>query len=263
MTTLTLPSGLQVEGKRMQVKGMVKLAQANMKNLSAYDDLLKDCTGAVIDPGIYDFKVGEPVDWSKAVTGDRVAALLKLRCNTFGNSYEVPFQCPMRSCRHRWQQDLFLDQLPVRQMTEEAKAAFAAGNRYETRLACDGRTVVFQLSTGALEARMQKLIQRGESEMIVSLTSRILEIQDVPKLDKKLFIENMDYQDAVDLMNQFDEQDCGLETVLEVECPKCLYVADCELPLVEEFFRPRRKAQKAKTRLVVSSTRMENDEADL
>jgi hypothetical protein len=254
MSTIELPSGMSFEAKRLNVKGMAKMG-GSTKNLTAYNDLLADCSGAVVDPGPYDFKVGQPVDWKTALTGDRIAALLKLRSHTFGSTYEVGFQCPVMRCRHRWSQDLNLDELPYRHLTEEARAAFSAGNRYETTLPCDGRRVWFKLSNGAIEEQMNKRIGRGEDELHTLLLTRIIEIEGVEKLNKRHFIEGMDGQDCIELINLFDEQDCGVTTTLDVECPKCLYITEVELPLGEEFFRPKKKSLKDRPKMMVTSMR--------
>jgi hypothetical protein len=67
-------------------------------------------------------------------------------------------------------------------------------------------------------------------------------IDDKPKPMRDYF-EEMEMGYITELVSRFDDQDCGVETSIEVECPTCYRKQTVDLPFDEGFFFPAR-AQK-------------------
>ncbi len=237
------PSGLAGEIRGLKGKEGKLLADRSAARAgSTFDKLLSACWLQTTDPGIYELPEGAPLDWTKVLVGDRFYTLLQVRSLTFGDEYAFTVQCSNAGCRERFEWELLLKDLPIRPLSEAAKAAFKAGNRFETQLPRDGRRVWFRLMTGADEARAATALKAGRDGMLLTgLALRIVEIEGVPEKEKRAFLDDMEMADAAALLDKFDEADGGVETAIEVECPSCMGVQEVQLPFERGFFLPRAK----------------------
>jgi hypothetical protein len=140
----------------------------------------------------------------------------------------------------------------VRPLTDESRAAFTDGNRFETTMPDAGVRVWFRLFTGADERKLPQLRRSAGDRILLALLGwRVLEVEGVPEKDKRepagavstnalpgpayrravrLFVEDLSLRDADFLVDEFDRVDCGVDTTIEVECPECFTVQEVELP---------------------------------
>jgi hypothetical protein len=244
MTThIVCPSGLAGEIRGLKGKEGKLLSDRTAARAGAtFEKILAGCWVSTTDPGIYELPDGSVVDWSKVLVADRFYTLLQIRAQTFGNDYAFSVQCQSPACRERFDWSLNLQELPVVPLSDASKAAFKAGNRFETTLPRDGRKVWFRLMTGADEVRAASVLRAGRDGMLLTaLALRICEIENVPDPERRKFLDELDMADAAALLDQFDQADAGVETTLEVECPACLGVQDVELPFERSFFLPTAK----------------------
>jgi hypothetical protein len=213
------------------------------------DELLRSCWSETVDAGPYSFG-GNLLDGGAVLQGDRFFALLKIRALTYGPEYGFAVSC--RNCRARIEWEVDLTKLPVRPLSPESRAAFIAGNRFETTLPDAGKRVWFKLLTGEDERKLPAL-QRAAPDRLLSsvLAYRVVEVEGVDPKDKRAFLEDLALRDADFLVDEFDRVDCGVDTTIEVECPECREVQDVDLPFDSTFFLPgkertaRRKARSA------------------
>ena len=240
---IVCPSGLAGEVRGLKGKeGKLLADRAAAKAGSTFEKLLSGCWLATTEPGIYEVADGAPLDWSKVLVADRFYALLQIRGLTFGDDYAFSVQCQSGGCRERFEWELSLKDLPMRPLSDEAKAAFKNGNRFEAHLPRDGRKVWFRLMTGADEVRAAAALKAGRDGMLLTaLALRIVEIEGVADKEKRAFLDEMEMADATALLDQFDDADGGVETTIEVECPHCMGVQEVELPFERGFFLPRAK----------------------
>jgi len=244
-TIIVCPSGLSGEIRGLKGKeGKLLADRAAARTGSTFEKILSGCWLTTTDPGIYDVPEGSALDWSRVLVADRFYTLLQIRALTFGEEYAFAVQCQSSGCRERFEWTLNLKDLPVRSLTTEAKMAFKAGNRFETKLPRDGRKVWFRLMTGADEIRAAAVLKPGRGDMLLTaLSLRIVQIEGVADNEKRKFLDEMEMADAAALLDQFDETDGGVETTIEVECPACAGVEEVQLPFEKGFFLPRTKAQ--------------------
>lgn len=242
-THIVCPSGLAGEIRGLKGKeGKLLADRAAARAGSTFEKILAGCWLATTDPGIYGVPEGGALDWSKVLVADRFYALLQIRALTFGDEYAFSVQCQSAGCRERFEWSLNLKDLPVAPLSETAKAAFKAGNRFETKLPHDGRKVWFRLMTGADEVRAAGALRSGRDGMLLTaLALRIVEIEGVPDGDRRKFLDEMEMADAAALLDSFDEADGGVETAIEVECPSCLGVQEVQLPFERGFFLPTKR----------------------
>lgn len=246
-TAITCPSGLSGEIRGLKGKeGKLLADRASARSGVTFDRILAGCWLSTLDPGIYALEEGQPLDWSKVLVADRFYALLQIRSLTFGDEYAFQVQCESAGCRERFEWELNLKDLPVRALSEAARAAFRDGNRLETELPRDGRKVWFRLMTGADEVRAATALRTGrDGALLTALAMRIVEIDGVKAEDKRRFLEDMELADAAALLDRFDEADGGVETSIEVECPSCGAVQDLQLPFERGFFLPTTRRTRA------------------
>ena len=245
---ITCPSGLTGRVRGMKVREERILADRKLaKSGGQVDELLGACWEETLDPGPYDFS-DKGIDWGAVLQGDRFFALLMIRALTYGPDYGFAVSC--RNCRARIEWEVDLMKLPVRQLSADSRAAFIAGNRFETTIPDAGNRVWFKLLTGDDERRLPSL-QRAAPDRLLSsvLAYRVLEVEGVDLKDKRAFLEDLTLRDADFLVDEFDRVDCGVDTTIEVECPECREVQDVDLPFDSAFFLPgkertaRRKAR--------------------
>jgi hypothetical protein len=249
---ITCPSGLQGRVRGMRVREERVLADRKLaKGGGQVEALLGACWEETLDPGPYGFESGR-ADWAQVLQGDRFYALLRVRTLTYGPLYAFSVACREEGCRAaiEWELDLF--DLPVRPLSEASRAAFASGNRFETRLPDAGHRAWFRLLTGADEQRLTAMARGpGERAFSAMLALRVLELEGVDPQQKRRALEDLSLRDADFLLGEFDRVDCGVDTAIEVECPRCVATQEVELPFDRTFFLPgtaktaRRKALRA------------------
>ena len=138
---ITCPSGLSGCIRGMKVREERILADRKLaKNGGQVDELLGACWEETLDPGPYDFG-DKVIDWGQVLQGDRFYALLQIRALTYGPEYAFAVNCQSDGCRARIEWELDLRELPCRPLSEESRAAFTDGNRFETVLPDSGKRV--------------------------------------------------------------------------------------------------------------------------
>lgn len=247
---ITCPSGLHGRVRGMKVREERILADRKLaKSSGQLDELLTSCWEESTDAGPY-CVAQSSIDWGAVLQGDRFFALLMIRTLTYGPQYGFGVSC--RNCRARIEWEVDLTKLPVRPLSAESRAAFMAGNRFETALPDAGKRVWFKLLTGDDERKLPAL-QRAAPDRLLSsvLAYRVLDVEGVDPKDKRAFLEDLTLRDADFLVDEFDRVDCGVDTTIEVECPECREIQDVDLPFDSAFFLPgkertaRRKARSA------------------
>jgi len=236
---ITCPSGLTGRIRGMKVREERILSDRKLaKSGGQVDQLLTACWEETLDPGPYDFGESD-IDWGKVLQGDRFYALLQVRAQTYGPDYPFAVACQNDACRQRIDWEFDLNDLPVRALSDESRAAFIGDNRFEATLPDAGVKVWFRLLTGEDERKLPALRRRaGEQLLSAMLAFRVSEVEGVAPRDKKAFLEDLTLRDADFLVDEFDRVDCGVDTTIEVECPECFSVQEVELPFDRTFFMP-------------------------
>jgi hypothetical protein len=248
------PSGLIGVVRRMTMQEEKILTDRNLaRSGGQVDALLRACWVEALEPGPY--TIGdEPLDWSTVLQCDRFHTLIHIRVATYGPNYSFATNC--ESCRSRIEWEVDLTELPVRALSDESRAAFVAGNRFETRLPDAGVRAWFKLMTGADERRLPQLRKQSQDRPLSALlTYRVLEIEGIDGKEKRAFIENLSMRDANHLVNEFERVDGGIEAAIQIECPDCFAVQDVEIPFDSGPFMPSRTAAKRRPASAASSLR--------
>lgn len=237
--SITCPTGLtgRIRGMKVREERILsdrKLAKAG----GQVDELLASCWEETLDAGPYDFG-DKAIDWGKVLQGDRFFALLQIRALTYGSAYAFAVTCQHEGCRARIEWELDLASLPCRPLSDESRAAYLDGNRFETTLPDAGKRVWFRLLTGADERKLPQL-RRGAGDKLLSamLAFRVVEVEGVDPRERRRFIEELSMRDADFLVDEFDRVDCGVDTTIEIECQECFATQEVDLPFDRTFFMP-------------------------
>lgn len=221
--------------------------------------ILDNCWVKTRDRGVYeekDFHQNGNPNFDKVLQGDRLFVLLNVRIATHGPEFAFRYQCSKDTCRHPYEWTLKLDEdLPIYDFPEESLENYKAHNTFQTDL--DGETVFFKLMTGDDELEVIKLYDLApDMQATTSLMQRIIKIKgrDGSMIDDsndiREWAQNLSFGATRDLIDLMDEVDGGVETAIEIRCPKCGNIEDIQLPLdAPEFWTPRRRKRSGKRKV--------------
>lgn len=250
--TFDMPSGAKLEFRALTIREENLLASSRGKSMEkTLNRVISDCTVAVVDSGPYShLSAGGSVDWTKMLQGDRFVAMFLLRLLSYkdGDEYTFKAQCP--ACNRRDFQTINLrEELPIQELSEEAKETFKSGGLFSVTV--DGKGVKFRLPLVEDTHRLEKLMEQNPGrDMAVAMRLRIKEVEGLEAseildwLDGGATGESLSSEEAEVLREAFDEVDCGIDTEVEIQC-RCGAVHDVTLPFDAAFFLPSRaKSQK-------------------
>lgn len=248
---ITCPSGLQVEIRGMKLGEAQRFSDPSLiRTGGSMDMLLQACTLRTASSGPYPdshfAKDGRP-NWTKMLLGDRFTTIIDVRIRTWGSTYEFDVQC--EKCRERYGWELELSDLERRELPAESAAKIGAGeNSFETRLP-DGKLLTFKLSTGEEEQKLQKWKRnnRGQLGPVDAIAVQTLSIEGIQSgADKWIreYLTDLDMPAAMDLLDDIQRADCGVETEIETVCEWCQWTQRIQLPFEATFFFPRKKKAK-------------------
>jgi hypothetical protein len=232
MSEITCPSGLKVEVRGLKGKEL-KIFQDKSKvgkdGAAVLDRILDACVERVIDPGLYTLNDEGKLSWSDVLLGDEFFLFVEIRKQTFGNTYAFRARCPVNDCKHKFEWELDLSELPVMPLPASTVEALRTGTPLETKLP-DGRAVKFRLLTGKDEREVMKLTG-AENPMISMLAHCIVSLggeTDKTKIRREL--EETGLGELMKMRKLFDKSDCGIDTTITIKCPAPERGPDGELP---------------------------------
>lgn len=246
---IVCPTGLS--GTVRNVKGRELKQMSDRKKMrtgAALDDMLKGCWLQTGESSIYTFTDGQ-MNFDEVLVGDRYFILTRIRMASYPNEpYAFRVSCGEADCKAPINWEVMLEDLPVKMMSEESKKIFKAGNRYVTTVSHDGNEhrVYFRLQNGKDEKRNAKRSKQDSSDYISVLKTRLLSIDGVEDKRIDAFLEDLDIDQHRDLLESFDEWDCGIDTTFDVVCDDCGCTKEVELPLDKAFFMPPKRSKKDK-----------------
>lgn len=184
------------------------LSQRKLSMAKRMQKVLVSCTeklGEITEKTALDTAIKE------LAVGDRVRLLLGLRVASLGGDYSFEILCGQ--CDNRFNGHVDLDSLDV------TTGSSADQNTFEAVLPGSGKKVKFHPMTGADEEKMSTSKLAKESALSASIMARVTEVDGeavTVQVIKKLSMRDRNY-----LRRRFEEIEGGVETDIEVSCPKC------------------------------------------
>lgn len=244
------PSGLVLQIRALKGREAKLLTDKNAIRQGVFlDNILNACTEGVVDPGIYQASApNKPFDWGQVLIGDRMFALIKIREATFGSEYGFKVQCKDGLCRERFDYLIDLEQLGTKPLSQEDQEVMRGDGVFTTTLS-DGKEVKYKLARG-LDEKLAARSRSTDTAVIEMLSRRIVSIEGVGEVKQsdissgrvvkgvRTYLEDLDWSELVKLLRRLDSHDCGVETEISIECPKCGGVQETQLPFERNFFLP-------------------------
>lgn len=123
-----------------------------------------------------------------------------------------------------------------------------------------GTEIAFRLPMGELELKAHKVAAQSRRErrankkmtavaadnpIVRAVLTRTISIDGIEEGGRREgivdYLEDMPLAMLQRLVRRFDEHDCGVETVIEIQCPECELVQEHEIPFDHGFFIEKRK----------------------
>lgn len=240
---ITTASGFAGEIRRLKIRELQRLADPNMQRNGRALDVLLSVMSGVTDLGPYAkrFKIGTPPNWDDVLVGDRFCALIDIRAASWGGEYE--FRVPCSECREAIEWEMDLRQLPRKAFPEETLMQLKEDKNEFLTEGPAGERITFKLLNGADEKAIEAHRRRNAGRFGVAdaLRARIQAVAGVPSLKLMNWIEDLDAQDAMEVVRRMDLVDGGVETDIEIQCTFCNWQQMIRLPFGKSFYLPTKK----------------------
>lgn len=205
-------------------------------------------TGITVMPNIIKACLVDPInsDVHRWTLTDVQFAMYKLRTVTYGPDYKIQLVCP--KCGHQFEVNINLDDLNVKELPDGFTMPFVIGP-----LPVSGDTLECKFLTiddyETIEKEAKRILRKypdydGDPSIILSMQHRIEKINGESLLPAKLqqYIEKMHARDYQYFNSKYSEvsDSYGLDIYDMIEtCPRCGNDVTFDLPINEEFFRPK------------------------
>jgi hypothetical protein len=229
-----LPCGFmdqaQVLHKEVHVREITGVEEDMLgsKSVPHFKKITKLINGCVQKLGPYQGKDLEDIG-EKLLVGDRVFLMFAIRRVSLGDAYPFRGHCPNEDCKYDGLFTLDLSVLEDKSMADPSKRIF------DVKLP-SGKKVRWRPLTGADEEQLSKAKDKNEGRSM-SMLLRTLMIDDQPPTEYA--IKSMGLGDRNALWDDFEENEGGVETTMEMQCPICLHEWEEDLDVAQVgFFFP-------------------------
>lgn len=216
---VTLPSGAEATIREMTATEEGFLAsQKMMKSGEAFEKILRNCV------------VEKDIDLDDMLVGDRYFLMLAIRRLTYGEKYDFKVRCA--SCGQTFNMSVNLADLPIKKLEGDPDAT------HTITLPRTEKKVTFRLLRGRDEKKIATTLRKTPQEIIrLSLYLHTVAVDGNENFSEKFF-ETLPGADSQYYRREIDGVTCGVDTIVEVECPECDNEFDVQLPISESFFFP-------------------------
>lgn len=172
----------------------------------------------------------------KMTIGDRAAIILGIRRFTLGEIFPYQQVCPSLNCKEKCIYQVDLSTIEFHKMPDPMRRV------YEVPLPKAKKTARFHVMTGEDEERVAKFQTDQISQLILA---RLESIGDVtPSL---MDVKRLHMLDRNELREKFADVEGGVDTEIEMACPKCGYEFSMELDIGQAgFFFPSQIQSRSK-----------------
>jgi hypothetical protein len=250
---VTCPSGLVVRVSNLKLRQIKRLSdRAGLRSGKVFQDILQELAVDVLDPGPYSVPASG-FDWRLALQGDRLVALLAIRCATHGSSFDFDVECSRCAADEPVRVTVDLRAMRRAPYPPETIEAFREGRPCSAVIA--GKRVSWAHMTGAEEQRVQASIkarkeshpkgrkgrEAGGDPLIDALLAR-LKVDGVGPRQLEGWLDDLDGDEVARLNTAMQDQLGGVDTTIRVrhDAADCGGVTLVELPFYStDFWLPR------------------------
>jgi len=205
MHEFELPSGLTVELRELTGNEEEILSdERQMRDGTGLNRALRNCIVRLGD----NESVSER-DVQAMFTGDRQAALVRLRQITFGDELELSLVCANTKCG--------AENIIVVNLAEAEQKPYAPEREHSFTLPGCRQVVVFGYSTGEHELRLSKL--KDDADIHSLMLMRIVSVDGNPPSRKS--VRDWSANDIKHLRNKINSVDGDIDTTIKTVCREC------------------------------------------
>jgi hypothetical protein len=260
MSSVELPSGMTGDVRKIKGTEIAVLAEqsegAGGSADGGFTSLLNGCWLRTIDKGPYPHV--SPGDakpnWKILLKGDVLFGVVELRRISLSDGDDFDFDSQCEECKTKIPWSVKLSELPVRKLPKASFEAISEGRPFTVDIEKDGtkHPATFYLQTIGQEepvARLMKQSKRSTATIIDVICAQIVSIKGVnPDIKARYrFLSELSMGELFDLRAKLDENDCGIDTQIEIRCPnrQCGWEQEINLPLLgRRFFSPKKRLTK-------------------
>lgn len=205
-------------------------------------------TGITVMPNIIKACLVEPTntDTHNWTVTDIQFAMYKLRTVTYGPEYKISLRCPR--CGNKFDVTVNLDDLNVNELPDGFTSPFSIGPLPVSGDMLDCKFLTVR-DYASIEKESKRILKKypdyvGDPALILTIQHRIEKVNDevLPGQRIQQYIENMHARDLSYFNSKYNDisDSYGIDIYDMVEtCPKCQEDVTFDLPMNEEFFRPK------------------------
>lgn len=247
---ITMPSGFAGEIRGMKVRELQQLADPSLaRGGRALDVMLGVFTSiTALGPYARRWSIGGKPSWDDVLQGDVFAALIDVRCATWGPDYSFRVRC--HECKEGYDWGLDLRDLPRRPYPEETIASLVEGQNAFTTTGPGGEEIAFRVLYRSDEKTIDAKRRRngGKFGLADALEARIIRVAGVKEGRARAWIENLEALDAKALGDAMQLVEGGVETDIETICTFCGWQQWVSLPFDQAFYSPPKKRPATETK---------------
>lgn len=182
---------------------------------------------------------GDKIDFDNLIEADRFYILVRIRCLTYGEDYDVNLRCS--HCNKEFEHTIKLSELEV----EELDDTFHDHWEFQLPLCKDTITMTIPKVKDNLEndrlakRKAEKFhLNLDEVRYVFGMMLGIEKVNGMDMLPDELYsyVSNLSGRDSAFLRKEMNKIKVGYETNLETDCPHCGETFKFSLPLSVNFF---------------------------
>lgn len=182
---------------------------------------------------------GDKIDFEDLIEADRFYLLVRIRCLTYGEDYNVSLRCP--HCNRDFEHVIKLSELEIDELDDTFH------DHWEFQLPVCGDTITMTIPKVKDNLENDKMAKRKAEKFHLNLDEvryifgMMLGIEKVNGMDMipdelYSYVSNLSGRDSAFLRKQKGDIKVGYETNLETDCPSCGDSFKFSMPLSMNFF---------------------------
>ena len=235
LPSLGIPYGSRLPG------GMIEITPITVQTEKSLLGGGKQLTH-IIDTMMAKCVVTDVVPMDEYLITDRFYIMFMLRAHSYGHGYKFRHRC--QDCGQSSHRKVHIPKdFRIKYLDPENTEP------WDVTLPVCGTTVSYRMLRHKDEVEIARLVKQQERNSQVvsgddptydqSLARRIITVngEQIGMREKLEFVNALVGKDSYILRDHFDKTDCGLDTEIEMECPKCGSDYSEVLPITADFFR--------------------------
>lgn len=187
---------------------------------------------------------GLEIDTKLFTEFDFIYTMYMARIVSYGNMYNVECICPEPTCYNRFKYKVNLDELKIHYLEDDFKEPIIIDELpySKDKVELKYLRVIdrINMEKEAVEIKIEQPTYEGDPTYNLKFEYSIVSVNDkeLTKLEKRDYVDNLPALDAQYINYILNRTDAGIDTDVDVVCPKCGNKHKIALSINSTFFRP-------------------------